>query len=563
MRQIEAHHRLDVDTETTGLRPWHGDRIVGVSVATPHKHRPLRREDCFYFPIRHAPGGNLSQRAYRGLLAVLRRKRCTGWNYKFDAEMFLQDGMLLPDYAEDVMLAAHLANENEPNFKLKETAVRHIDPKADRAQRRLMLMLAERKLGKGDMWRLRPEEVEQYACDDVFYTEGLRRLYVSVLKEWDLLELWREVNRYMLVTARMEGRGMLLDLRMLRHHLKEAETHERRLERRIQRMAGYDLNVRSSPQLQRWLGLPSSAREYLEEHLEGGTKDPRAKTLLAYRQWSRVRGVYYQSYLDHMDGDGVLHPNINLHGTISGRPSANDPNMQAVPRWTDVYKVKDVFVARPGHTLVSADYSQMELRFGAHYAKDRFLIRAFREHRKVHQETANELKVDYDKGKRINFAVLYGASAEKLAKELHISEEKTAEFLDRAHKHHPNYRPLHRQIRRWAEQHGYVRMWSGRVRRYNCPQAEPYRALSNLIQGGVAEVMRYALCSLDLALVLSGDSHLLLQVHDQALLEVPTSQVKHVVPVIREKMIAFDILSVPLEVEIKTGHRWSQLKEVA
>src|SRR3990167_5493689 len=443
LRLLSKPKRLAVDTETTDLYTGHGARICGIAVGIP----PASLRRCFYFPFRHESGDNLSKTRLRQLIGVLSRRDLimTGWNFnKFDVHMLLAESMREPEYAEDVMLMLHLLNENERfmggSYELKTAATRYVDPAARETQLAMKMRMADLGFQSHELWKLSPKEVAPYACADVYYTERLRERMIGPLREWRLDTIWHEVNRYALISRRFEERGLLLDVPLMRRYAKEAEKQVGRYERLIRKMAGYNINLNSNKQLQNWLGVFSTAKDAL-----GRMKGKAPKALITYRQWFRVLSAYYRAYKERMDEHHVLHPNIKLHGTISGRLSAEDPTLQAVPRYTEVYKVKDIFIARPHHLLISADYSQMELRLGAHYARDEFLIGAFRTGKNVHAMTAKDfadLGVTYDSAKRINFAVQYGTGASSLAEEIGCTLERAQQFLDRMHKLHPNYRPL-------------------------------------------------------------------------------------------------------------------------
>jgi DNA polymerase I len=558
---IRRSPRLIIDTETNGVDVWHDSRMIGISTTTPEL---ARRGKGFYFPFRHRRGRrhNLTPEHLAELIEVFNRPRVihTGWNYKFDLLILAKEGMRLPDRAEDMMLGAHLMNENEykigSNYKLKHWARRYLKVKAA-AARELDDLLVGRGLGKGQMDMLSPREVDAYATDDVLLTERARRFLCDPLRRWELWQIFREVSEYMIATTRMEMRGMLLDVPLTKKYTREAERKEKKAYKTLARHAGYDINPQSNPQLQAFLGLRSTAKEVLEEIVG----DERVDALQVYRGWNKVRVNYYNKYLVVRDAHDAVHPNINLHGTISGRPSASDPPMQAVPRYTEVYKVKDVFVARRGFVLVSADYSQAELRFVTHYTRDREMRRILMAGGDIHQATADLLGIDRDTAKRINFGVVYGIGAPGLSKRLHIARQVAAKFLNTYHAKFNRLRPLYRYMEGMAKDNGYIRLWTGRVRRYNHKGAEPHKALSNLIQGGVAEIMRLAILRLNRAVVAGSlqGSHMLLQVHDQILFEVPINKLHQHVRRIKAIMEDFDELYVPMVVEIKTGDRWGDL----
>lgn len=571
LERLAKPKRLITDTETTGLFVWKGARQIGISVTYPG----AGRQHCYYFPFRHEVGKNLSKQRLRQLMFILAKVPVlTGWNLnKFDMHMLGEDGMPDRGNCEDIMLLFHLIDENQwktgGSYELKITAERYIDKNARLAELALMNLLADRGLTKGDMAKLTPEEVDPYASDDVYYTERIREMLVPAAKEWEVEHIWHEVNDYALVTRKFESRGLMLDVPLIEQYQAEANLNADKLRRRINRLAGHQINLRSNPQLRNWLGLPSTAKDYIEEigWTLTGEQRKAVDTLQVFRQWDKVNTAYYNKFLNLMDENGVFHPGIKLHGTVSGRPSAED-SIQAIPRYTPIYKVKDVFQARPGYTYLSVDYGQMELRLGAHYSEDEFLIKCFQEGRSPHKLMQADLiaagvDIDYDGTKRVNFAVMYGTGAPTLSKELRKDERFARKILKIAHELHPNYRPMLAQCEQTARQFGYIRLWTGRVRHFNTlrdPQPWYRKAASNLIQGGVAEVMRHAITRL--ASTLDGhDVHMLLQVHDQILFEVPTRAVKHYALIIARDMTRDFPFSVPFVVDIKAGKRWGKLED--
>lgn len=573
MDRLERYDRLDMDTETTGFHTWHGARQIGVSVKIPES-----KQRGYYFPFRHKPGGNLGPQRLKLFMRLLSEKQMTCWHGKFDAHMTMADGAKFAlDQVEDAMLLLHLLDENQyktgGSYELKVSAAKFIDPQAQAAELKLTNLLADRGLDKGDMQELTAQEVEEYAVDDAYYTEALRSLMIDGAKEWGIDSLWKEVNEYSMVTRRMEERGFMIDLALCRKYSKEAVGKAAEIKARIDAMAGYDINLRSNPQLQRWLELPSTAEDYIEEVYWRLTDEQKAAIteLQTFRKWDRVTGSYYSPFLENVDRDGAYHPNVKLHGTISGRPSSSGtPNPFAIPRWTDIYKVKDVIVARPGYTLISMDYSQMELRFGAHYSGDKHLIKCFKEGKSPHKLMmadliSRDVDIDYDDTKRVNFAIMYGTGAQTLSKELKKPEKFARMILKIAHGMHPNYKPMLEQAEATGREFGFIRLWTGRVRHFDTlPDPQPWfrKACSNLIQGGVGEVMRIAITRLAQWLP-DWDAHMLLQVYDQVLFEVPTSVVKGIIPHIRADMVEDFPFTIPFAVDIKVGKRWGQLKEYA
>lgn len=493
--------------------------------------------------------------------------------------MLMADGLPDRDMCEDVMLLFHLLDENQHksggSYELKLFAQRFLDERAKEAELKLMNLLADRGLDKGEMAKLDPSEVADYASDDVFYTEWAREYLLPAAREWELEKMWHEVSEYSLVTRRFEERGIPLDIPLIHKLIKHGDKKLAEIKTEIDQAVGYEINLRSNPQIQKWLGLPSTAEDYIDEvewRLEEKQRHE-IKRLQDYRKWDKASNSYYKPMLATMDSNGISHPSILLHGTISGRPSQRGtPNWFAIPRQTstshEAYRVKDCVLARPGRALISSDYSQMELRLGANYSNDQFLIQCFKDGKSPHKLMLADLEkegvdIDYDDTKRVNFAIMYGTGAPTLSKELKKGEDFARQVLKIAHGLHPNYRPMLKSAEATAKEYGFIRMWSGRVRHFNTlPDPRPWfhKACSNLIQGGTAEVLRHAI--LRLARILPEyDAHMILQVYDQILIDAPKDALPKVVPIVEREMTRdFDWCSVPFAVETKTGQRWGTLK---
>lgn len=571
IRRINDASAVVDDVETTGVNPWEGDCVAGVAlIIPPHK-------TAFYLPFRHGQGFNLPEEWLQGpLVKALSRPDLVhiGHNYKFDTTMQWLEGMEYPGIVEDTMLGAHLMNENEPSFKLERLAGRYTDKngRAFLGQRWLNLVLTDHGLTKGDMWLLTPEQVAPYACYDVYLTHRLHRFYTKHLTRWKLEDMWRDIGFYGTLLSKLEWRGMQLDLERVEYLRDLSDRNAKAAERAIREVAGYPLNMESSKQLQAFLERPSTAIDVLNAIIESPAESPetrqRAQWIKEYRAWAKMRGSYYDAFLEYMDSAAVLHPNLFLCGTISGRLSCKQPNMQAIPRTVDpnedelqsaVRRVKECFIARPGYVLVQADYSQAEIRLATHYTKDPTMIRLLTEEgADLHGETAAEMGIPRFAAKRLNFSAIYGIGAATLAVNLGISEEDAANYLQKYHAKRPGFRALYRRAELSAKTRGYIRMWTGRARHYNVPEAEHHKASSNLIQGGVGEVIRIAMSRLDREFS-GSDVHQLLQVHDSTMLELPAESAGELLPEIKRVMEDFEF-AVPMTVDIKVGQRWNELE---
>ena len=560
--------RLILDTETTGLHCWTTDRVVGLSLATPDlRHR-------VYAPVRHEVGENITASQYRQITKLLSARGLilTGWNCKFDVEMLLQDGLRLPRTLEDVMLACHLLNENDKPFELKRWAAKHVDPSAGDAEaaleKRLRQVVKEQGIKGIDRGSLKayiklldPAEAEPYACDDVYYTEVLRRLVLPHLRRWRLSDLWRESNRYLWEVLRMEMRGMKLDVALMEQYSKEAKKNYRRAEKNLFRIAGHEINPRSPKQLCAFLGTTSSRKEIVSEL---GT--PEAEALLSYRNWFKVENDYYSVWRELRDASDVLHPNLLLHGTGTGRQSARTPPLHGTPRYRPEYKVRNVIIARPGYLILSADYQQNELRIAASLAEEEKMAAIFASGGDIHQAVADALRIGGPDprsiGKNINFATIYGAGASKLSLMAKIPFEEADKHLRQYRTTYWRLRYTAKAYQRLAESQGYIRLWTGRVRHFNSEIfAQPRDAFNSAVQGGGAEMLRIAICRMAPQLR-KLDAWILLQIHDSVLVEVPLEQVVACAQIIKREMENFPHWMVPPVVDLKLGTSWGNMKEL-
>ena len=321
-----------VDTETTGLSIFGNaerkqDKIIGYAI-----HDGV---EAYYLPFRHLQGQNLPIECLdflRPYLSDSHRTYC-GWNYNYDLHMMAFDGISIAQNIEDAMLALHLVNENEPDFKLKETADRYhigsgslqesiLEDKVFEECQRLGLECSRSPRAanntKSMMYVLPPADVEPYACDDVRLTRNLRDLLVVALKQYGLYEIWKQINYYSYIICQMEHRGMHVDKDIINRYQIEAVDHLKDAQERLNKAAGFELNPNSSKKVCEFLGVQSSAAEVLVNVIDaGGQAAENAKLVQEARGWKSVDSRYYTPYLNAMDENGDLHCNLNLIGTYN------------------------------------------------------------------------------------------------------------------------------------------------------------------------------------------------------------------------------------------------------
>jgi len=545
---------LVYDLETTGLDPFNGDRLIGVAALTPDLKKDTFQS--YYIPFRHENGENLPLDEFQKLKNVLEDsgRGLMGWNIKFDHHFTEAEGVEVENQHIDGMLGMHLNNENEFSFALVKLGQKYIDKNASEPDKELQRLLKERKLKKGDMRYLSPEEVAPYAEQDVILTWKLCKLCQDKLDQQGLTDIWIEINEYSKAITNMEKRGVLIDPNLCQDFKDEAEKKCEQIKQEIEKHTYKGFNPNSVPQMRKVLGQKET-----DKHTLAKSEHPIAPLVIDYRAWSKAVSTYYNGFLELADPNYRIHPNLNIIGTISGRLSCQKPNLQALPKKKDQYRVRDLVIAPPGHVLMAWDWSQAELRLLAHYTQDPFFISAFQENRDIHQATAEALGIPRNYAKRINFGIVYGLGADGLSDMLGIPYNQAKQYLNKYHKNAPGVRKLYNTAQKLAEKYRYIPMWTGRLRHYRQEDAT-HKAMSNLIQGGVAEMMRIAVTELNNYLR-NTDSYMNLQVHDEILFEIPMEEAKERAKDIKEIMENFEF-KVPIIADGKIGLSWANMTDI-
>ncbi|MEJ5336252.1 MAG: DNA polymerase I [Thermus sp.] len=416
-------------------------------------------------------------------------------------------------------------------------------------------------------------------------------LYPRVAEEERLLWLYREVERPLAqVLAHMEATGVRLDVPYLEALSQEVAFELERLEAEVHRLAGHPFNLNSRDQLERVLfdelGLPpigktektgkrSTSAAVLELLREA---HPIVGRILEYRELMKLKSTYIDPLprLVHPK-TGRLHTRFNQTATATGRLSSSDPNLQNIPVRTPLgQRIRKAFIAEEGHLLVALDYSQIELRVLAHLSGDENLIRVFREGKDIHTETAAWMFGVPPEGvdgamrraaKTVNFGVLYGMSAHRLSQELSIPYEEAAAFIERYFQSFPKVRAWIAKTLEEGRKKGYVETLFGR-RRYvpdlnarvkSVREAAERMAFNMPVQGTAADLMKLAMVKLFPRLRPLG-VRILLQVHDELVLEAPKARAEEAAQLAKETMEGAYPLSVPLEVEVGMGEDWLSAK---
>jgi len=567
-----------LDIESTGLSPWAGDRAVGVAVEVDG--------EADYFAFRHEAGGNIPRSdAFRQLLGALAGKRYGGWNLRYDLTMLsYEDGgdwCLAPGLqVEDGIIDALLLNENEESFSLASVAEKYLGAGAAASKGAMDALLAERfpkvrsaRQRKGNLWRLHASEVAGYACDDVRLPRALRERYAPMVERWGLTDLAREMNAYNLLLARMQKTGIAIDVDRCRQLSFTTEERKARLLAELRAVAGPKFNPGSWQQVTKLTGAPNAREETLE-----GWDHPVARGVIDYKKLGKAKSTYYDAILSLVDSDGALHPQLNLtrdptdaYGTRTGRLSCSHPNFQALPHADDdpnaIYQVRDLVVPRPGMKLAKLDYERAEMWMGASYCKAVALIAAYHEGRDIYVEMAKRLGITRHQAKILFLMIQYGAGVWKIEESMRWGGGPTEWFAPaeayvtagyrRAWEARQGFFDLYPEVRRamrgysraWEET-GCLRLWTGRVCHY--PGDRPYAAWNRVIQGAVAEMIRQAMQVLEPLLARLG-ARMILQVHDELVVEYPAEAEREVVALCVRVMTNFDQFLLRPRVEPKVS----------
>jgi len=604
MVRIARCEHLCVDLETTGLRPYLGDRLFGVAVEADG--------EAAYFPFRHKNGRNLPERLLDPLLDAITRPGVTllGHNMiRFDCPMIAVEHerfyrRLLHDDSirkEDTIIDALLANENEPTFSLEGLGSKYLRGASEKAAQkaRLLEMLralhprlkAARQL-MGHMSELTPEQVADYACGDVLDTRALRNLYRPHLEEWNLTQLATEMYDYARLLAKIERRGLLIDRSECERRITRCTAEQLAVLEAIRRQSGPAFNPGSWQQVTRLCGTKDAEAKTLRR-----SGHPLAAQIISYKQLGKMKGTYYEGVLEALDAEGVVHPQQNLTrdpqdrgGTRSGRLSCSRPNLQNLPKRSPDWfmRVRELVVARPGHALLAGDYERAEMWLGGHYSGDESLAEAYHAGRDLYAELAQKTGTDRQGAKICWLAVQYGARGRKLS-EMHDWPFKSVAKLEaefgskcetwgdaewRAYKGQrgprvvdeffdlcPGVKHMMKELEERAQQVGCIRLWTGRVVHFDGNLTPPFVAWNRLIQGGVGEMMRTAMQRLEQPLERLGAA-MLLQVHDEVVIEAPEENAAKVARLAQHMMTGFDFRLRP-RVEISAGTNYGRVEKMA
>ncbi|NNL99386.1 MAG: DNA polymerase I [Gammaproteobacteria bacterium] len=583
LKRLEQADLFAFDTETTSL-DYMRARVVGVSFA-------VEPGSAAYVPFGHAyPGApdQLSEEQVLGGLQSLLEdpgRGKLGHNLKYDCSVLANHDIELAGIREDTMLESYVLNSTATRHDMDSLALKHLGRTTTKY---------EDVAGKGARQitfdQVALDEAGPYAAEDADVTLQLHQAFAPRLAaEAALQQLYRELEMPLVpVLSRIERRGVRLDAAMLKRHSASLAKRMHSIEEQAFEAAGQPFNIGSPKQIQEILyekqglpvtaktpkGQPSTAEAVLQEL---ALDYPLPRLILEYRSLSKLKSTYTDRLPADIDpATGRIHTSYHQAVAATGRLSSSDPNLQNIPIRTDEgRKIRQAFVAPEGWVLVAADYSQIELRIMAHLSEDEGLLSAFAAGIDIHRATAAEVfgvkpdKVSGDQrrsAKAINFGLIYGMSAFGLARQLGIERAAAQEYVDTYFARYPGVKAYMDATREAAREQGYVETVFGRrlylpdIKASNAQRRQyaERTAINAPMQGTAADIIKRAMLAVDAWQAGRDDAAMIMQVHDELVLEVRGDSVAAVTEAVTGMMADAAELRVPLVVDAGTGGNWDE-----
>ena len=582
VRNLEKAGVFALDLESTSIEPMRAE-IVGLSFSfQPHQ--------AYYLPVGHdypgAPGQLSREEVLRALRPLLEDPgvKKYGQNIKYDYILLANSGVHLRGIAGDTMIASYLLNPSRHRHSLEELAREHLD--------RQIITYSD-VAGSGakqiPFSQVEVEKACRYSCEDADLTLLLANLLMPKVEADGFAELFHEVEIPLIeVLAAMEMNGVRLDVPLLGVMSREFEKEMERISQEIFDLAGESFNINSPQQLGKVLfeklKLPGGKRTKTGystdvEVLNELSKDfPLPAKVLEYRSLSKLKSTYVDALPQLVNPKtGRIHTSFNQTVTATGRLSSSDPNLQNIPiRSPEGRRIREAFIPEEGTRILSADYSQIELRILAHLSRDSFLVETFQKGLDVHSSTAAEIfhvspeQVNPEMrrlAKVINFGIIYGMSAFGLAKELGIEPGVAQAYIANYFQKYHGVRDYIDASLEAAREKGYVITLMNR-RRYlpdiksanrSVRQFAERIAINAPIQGTAADLIKVAMIRIHRRLIQEKrKTELILQIHDELVFEVPEAEMEAVKGMVTEEMEGVMQLVIPLKIEIGVGKNWAE-----
>ena len=587
LQKIKAAPLTALDTETTSLEPF-AARIVGISFA-------VAEGEAAYLPLAHDYAGAPAQLDREEALACLKpwleapQHAKIGQNLKYDEHVFANHGIRLAGVVHDTLLQSYVLEAGKEGVRghdLGQLALRHLG---------LATISFEELCGKGASQigfnQVAIEQASEYGAEDADLCLRLHReLFPQISQDPGLTRIYQDIEIPVReILYRMERTGVLIDSELLAQQSRELGQRLIELEAHAYEAAGQPFNVNSPKQLAEILftklglpvkkktpsGTPSTDEEVLSEL---ALDYPLPKLLLESRQLAKLKGTYTDKLPKMINpATGRVHTSYAQAVAVTGRLASSDPNLQNIPvRSAEGRRIRAAFIAPPGAHIISADYSQIELRIMAHLSEDERLLEAFAQGEDVHRATAAEIfgvtpiEVGADQrrvAKVINFGLIYGMSAFGLARQLDLERSAAQAYIERYFARYPGIARYMESTRNAAKINGYVetvigrRLWLPEIRaaQVGRRQGAERAAINAPMQGTAADLIKLAMIAVqDWIDREQLKTRLIMQVHDELILEVPDDELARVRAELPPHMTQVAKLRVPLAVEVGVGAHWDE-----
>jgi DNA polymerase-1 len=580
LKKLKAQRRFAVDTETTELNPRHAE-LLGISFAWEPRVG-------WFVSTRDAA----KRKAWlRELAPVLENPAVEkiGHNLKFDLEVLAENGVDMEGVVFDTMIASYLLNPGTRAHSLETLALAELNY----AMQPLTELIGPRGKGQLPMAAVPVADLSWYSAEDADITWRLAEKLAPKLERADVQGLFGKIEMPVVaVLARMESVGVKIDGAALSEMAQEYGGRLKKLERKAVQLAGREFNVASPLQLKevlfetlrlsaKGLGRTKTGISTAAEELEK-LKDahPLIPVILEYRELQKLKSTYLDALPELVDPKtGRVHTSFNQAVAATGRLSSSDPNLQNIPiRGPEAARIRRAFTADRGFRIVSADYSQIELRIAASLANDPKMIAAFHARADIHTATAavvfdvppaNVTPEQRRNAKVVNFGILYGLGSAGLAAGTGMTRDEARAFIDKYFTTYTGVARYVEETKKLARRTGYVETLFGR-RRYlpeinskngGLASAAERMAVNAPIQGTAADLMKMAMIAVDREVRRRDDVRMVLQVHDELVFEVKESSVPSVSKLVKTRMEGVAELRVPIEVEVHSGRSWGEAKE--
>jgi len=579
LQKLQETSAFSFDFETDSLSPVRAE-LMGLAITQ-------REQEGWYVPLGHREGTNLSEVEVLKALAPLLEdpfKEKVGQNIKYELVILFSRGYRVVGPLFDTMVASYLINPGKRSHGLDELALEYLGYRTT---------TYKEVTGKGKKGipfaQVQLQEARDYACEDADVTLRLKHILEKQLKEEGLTELFQKLEMPLVpVLARMELTGVKVDRTRLEAMAKVLENQIHNLEREIHHLAGEPFNINSPRQLAQILfeklklkPLRKTKTGYstdVEVLAQLSLEHPLPEKVLEYRQLTKLKSTYVDGLVRVINPQtGRVHTSFNQAVTATGRLSSSEPNLQNIPIRTELGRmIREAFVAEGDYILLSADYSQIELRILAALSRDEKLIEAFKEGEDIHTRTACEIfdvtpqKVTPDlrrRAKVVNFGIIYGMSPYGLSQELKIPVEEASDYIQRYFQRYPKVKGFIDLLVVEAQEKGFVNTILGRRRfipelfssNRNTQELGKRYAINTPIQGSAADIIKLAMIEIDRYIQERGlKSRMTLQVHDELLFEIASQEMEEVEGKVKEIMEGVYPLDVPLVVHIGTGKNWEE-----